>query len=315
MKKNISVTILILFFIISTGAYIFGVADYFMPADAGSSARMIRIGNIEGFSESADSVFENPAGLYNVKNISVGMFTTTFMDEVDYINMSLAYRTPFGTFGAGYMSAGVKDFAKTFINPAKGDEIDISGYFNSENATGKLSYQVSQTDNLHIGVSGVYYANNIDHVKGKGFNFDAGVIFDADDLKLSVVIKNIATSLKIKYTSESVATYNQIENIPLKTVYSAMYKAGDLSIYGQIKQGGNNKELTKSFGVNYRPSFIPLISVSGGYKEYVVIREVKGNLVFGVGLDLIGVSFDYAYESSEHVLYNHKHYFSVGLSL
>ena len=36
-------------------------AQYFMISDVGSSARMIRMANIEGFSNQSSSVFDNPS--------------------------------------------------------------------------------------------------------------------------------------------------------------------------------------------------------------------------------------------------------------
>ena len=42
-------------------------ASYLLLTDLGSSAEMIRKGNIEGYSVGSNSVFENPAGLYRVK--------------------------------------------------------------------------------------------------------------------------------------------------------------------------------------------------------------------------------------------------------
>ncbi|MFT5171200.1 MAG: hypothetical protein ACI9BD_000972, partial [Candidatus Marinamargulisbacteria bacterium] len=39
-------------------------AEYMMITDVGSSAKMVRMGNVEGFSEMSSSVFDNPAGLY-----------------------------------------------------------------------------------------------------------------------------------------------------------------------------------------------------------------------------------------------------------
>jgi hypothetical protein len=304
---------------------ILGMADFFMVSDVGTSARMIRIGNIDGFSPLASGVFENPASLYRTKFISASMFTTTFMEEVQYVNLAGTARTPFGVFGAGYMNVGVPDIPFTQENEF--GEYYAARYFNYDNMQARVAYQYSQTPNLHLGIAGVYYQTNIDQVTGKGFNCDIGMIWDIDFLKVSVVMRNIATSLKVNYENAAIKTYKQQENLPLQTVYGIQYNWNGFEMYGQIKQDGNNKNILKSVGVNLRPSFAPFLSISGGYKEFPDIKEVitggqlqyqdtvGNNWVAGVGLDLLGVSFDYAYETSEHFEFNHKHYFSVGVSL
>jgi len=49
--------------------------DYFLISDNGTSARMIGIGNIQGFDNTAAVIFENPAGLYQVEKFSIANFT------------------------------------------------------------------------------------------------------------------------------------------------------------------------------------------------------------------------------------------------
>ena len=40
-----------------------GDANYFDLTSVGTSARMLRLGGVEGFSDQANVIFENPAGL------------------------------------------------------------------------------------------------------------------------------------------------------------------------------------------------------------------------------------------------------------
>ena len=40
----------------------------------------------------------------------------------------------------------------------------------------------------------------------------------------------------------------------------------------------------------------------------------KNSLVCGVELNLLGLNFNYAYERSDHIEFEHKNYFSVGLT-
>ena len=47
-----------------------------MITDLGSSAEMIRRGNIEGFSKGSNAIFENPASLYNINLVSTSVFAS-----------------------------------------------------------------------------------------------------------------------------------------------------------------------------------------------------------------------------------------------
>ena len=82
-------------------------ASYLMITDLGSSAEMIRRGNIEGFSLGSNAIFENPASLHKVNVLSTSVFSSQIMKEVNYRNVSIAFNSDIGVFGFGYMDAGV----------------------------------------------------------------------------------------------------------------------------------------------------------------------------------------------------------------
>lgn len=294
---------------------IHGEGDFFMVTDIGSSARTIRIGNVEGFGEYANTVFENPASLYYTEGYTASVFTTKIMDEVTYQNLALSGKFFGGTFGLGYMMAGVDGIPKTVelnfgnTNPDFDDtEFDVASYFQYINSITKLSYSISQTPNLHFGIAGSYYQTSIDTISGSGFNVDIGSVIEAYPFTFSISARNIISSLKVNYSND------QTEKLPLQTVYGAAFEWEDFIFYGQVKTVGENKKFLKAAAVSYRPSMFPMVELSAGYKEFPVIRDVKNNFTFGLGLDIMDISVDYAYEQSEHVEFNHKHYFSLAIS-
>ena len=154
----------------------------------------------------------------------------------------------------------------------------------------------------------------MDTYSAVGFNADAGIAIESGPLSISVVAKNIVPSLKATYKNSKSPTYNQTESLPLETIYGARYKWDDITIMGQIDIKDSSKKLLKAFGVAYSPPFLKMLHISAGYKEFVVIQQIKTNTTMGLGLELMGVNFDYAYEQSDHIMFNNKHYFSVGLS-
>jgi|GEM_PF-546924 len=318
--------LLVLSVVVFCGQSVFGASDYFnyfMMTQMGASASMIGKGNVEGFNNQASAVFENPASLSHINQFSATLFQTKFMDEVTYQSFSAAYRVPYGVLGFGYMSLGVNDIIRTskvvldpdasIDNYLSYDIVDV-GRFNYANQMLRFAYQYSQTDTFHLGVAGTFFSSSIDTYRGNGFNVDAGLVWDAEPWSFSFSVKNVIPAMKVNYTQDGNPTYNAKENLPLQLVYGAQYQFDDFSILGQLRFSDNNKKFLKSVGVQYAPSFLPLITLSAGFKEFPVIRDVKSNLTLGLGLQVSGVSFDYAYERSDYIENNHKHYFSLGVS-
>jgi len=52
-------------------------ADYVMLTDLGSSAQSVGRGQVEGFSDSSNAIFENPAGLSRISKTSLSVFSST----------------------------------------------------------------------------------------------------------------------------------------------------------------------------------------------------------------------------------------------
>jgi hypothetical protein len=295
-------------------------ADYFMPISAGSSARMVRVGHIEGFSNQAHSVFDNPAGLYRIDKFSTSLFTTTFMEDVVYQNLSVAYRMPYGVLGVGYSAVGVNGLIATekrLFDPGSGDPSDPYQYeligvntFDYGNRMFKIGYQFPQNDFISWGIGATYYTSTISTLNASGINLDAGVVVDLDPLSFSATAKNLMPGSGVAYSN------GKSEKLPLDVTVGVQYLLQDVELLGQLKfADGTPRKLLQAYGVTYHPEFLPFITLSGGYSEVAVIRDIRKSYTAGIGFDLDGISFDYAYETSDNVVYNSKHYFSLGFSL
>lgn len=307
-------------------------SDFFVNTEVGSSAGTLRIANIEGFSPHASNVFENPAGLYRINKFSTSAFMTTIMQDVLYQNLALCYRLPIGVLGFGHMQVGVDNIHKTReVTDSLGlsyPEIDYD--FGYKNSVSKISYQVSQSQHLHLGASFSYFFTSLDTVKGQGYNMDVGAIFKAENFEVSVCFKNILSS-KIAYTDSDYTIINNnsqstTESIPFIGSYGLKYMYHDFDFYVQLKNIGKLSGFSKSVGVCYIPSFFSSFMISAGYKEYPVKQMIEGDVkktflpsaVLGLGLDLYGINFDYAYEvdlNKDKISdYKNTHYFSVAYS-
>ncbi len=287
-------------------------ANYELLTDLGASADTIAIGNVEGFNGSAAAVFENPAALYAVDNTSVGLFMTTLLNEVYYKNMSIAGRTPLGVFGVGYMEATVFDIPYTGENTIT-REFYVKDYFDYKDSLLKFSYQADLAPNWSMGLSYVHYSRNILDIKASGGNFDLGAIYTQPNYQLSVFVRNIIPNTHVTFTfADGDSAY---EVIPTEIVTSGRYKVMDGgTVYGQLKS--RNSQNLASLGVSYSPREFANFEVSAGYRQYLVLDQIKGGLSLGVGVDLMGIRANYAYEKVEdHPQFDNKSYFSVSINL
>ncbi|MSR89169.1 MAG: hypothetical protein EXS67_05905 [Candidatus Margulisbacteria bacterium] len=282
-------------------------ANYWLLTDLGSSAQMIGIGGIEGFGDSANSVFENPASLSRVNSASLSAFTTTILGEITYTNFALANKFSFGTIGIGYMDASVGGISHTGQNT---DSIGthFSVYqFDYKNTIMKLSYEKSVTKTWFVGASLSQYRMAFDDVNGGVTNFDVGTLYDYGPATFSFSIRNFVVGKKIEFGRNDLGHVLE-ELLPFQTTFGLQYRMGQIDSYLQFKDNGTTNMI--SLGTCYRLETYP-ISISAGYKQFQVLDKTKDTLVFGLGLILEDMSFHYAFEKSSHLDFDNKNYFSM----
>lgn len=282
--------------------------DYDLATDIGNSARMIGLGNIQGFGKGASVVFENPAALFRVDNTSVSLFTSKIIDEVLYNNIAISAQLPFGTVAFGYHETSVLGFANTYWNSSLGlsGRPDVSSYFDYRDAIYKIGYQYQYSDHISLGTAATYFSKSFAGFGATGFNVDLGAVYTQERYEISVVGQNLFPNSKVTYDTGT-------EVIPFVIVTSGKYQYSEqISVYGQYKMKSSLG--TKSFGVMYEPKFLELIWLSFGYKEYLALEQVENRYVVGMGLELGGLHFHYAYENGDNPVHDHNNYFSMNLN-
>lgn len=273
--------------------------------DLGASARFIAVGGVDGFSRSASSIFENPAALYRVEQAGISFFTSTLMNEAQYQQVSLVTETSLGRFGVGYMNVSVSDIPHTGEDTQ--NEFYVKSLFDSQNMVLKLAYQNSLAPDLHVGGSLVHYETSFYDVAGSGNNADLGLLWVQDWGQVSLAVKNILW--------DGVVTYGDGKQETVATDVVVGYGNRvfeELEVMGQATRRQDDTLL--SLGLVYTPSFLPYVSLMGGYREYLVLGESKNKIAAGLGLHLLSLDFYYAYEKSDHVEFDGKHSFSVDIN-
>lgn len=304
--KQIYAALMVLSLILAQAGKVQG-ADYFMISDLGASAETIGMGAVEGFNQSASTIFENPAGLSRIPHQSLSLFTTTVMGEVHYSNIALSTTTQYGSFGIGFMQAAVFGIEHTTLDTDTDQSVISDGQFDYKNTIYKFSYQRQLKPNLSLGVSSVMYNSQFYDVKGTGYDFDAGAIWTKGKFETSLFARNILPHGKVKYNE------SRIEPLPFQLVGSAKLNVKGVDILPQIKIQQEN--VLPSIGFRYSPGFLPFLDFLAGYKQHLTAtNESRQNLTFGFGLNLYGLHFNYAYERSDYIPMDNKSYFSINTS-
>ena len=275
--------------------------SYLYIPDLGTSADMIGKGNIEGFTDSASAIFENPASLVYVEAKSMSAFTTTIFGEAGYVNCAIAVKLPVGTVALGYMEASVGGN----VHSAEANSRFVEAYqYDYKNTVIKGAYQLPLNESLSIGAGISFYHNTLDQVSGDGRDLDIGMLYQHGPLSVSAYIRNLFAG-QVSYSN------NQTEQLPRQETVSAAYVWSWVTGYAQIKH--ENDQLMPALGISYQVPHMPL-ELKMGYKTYEVLGSTGSGLVLGTSLVLNGLRFDYAYEKSSHPSFDNHNYFSIALS-
>jgi len=285
------------------------MAEYLSGIEVGSSARMIRLGGVEGFSLSSEAVFQNPTRLGLLQNFGVSFFSTTLMGEVSFLNASAALNTPLGVFGVGFNTASVPGIPKTVLQTVGGVEFPVEvGTFSYNKTVMKGGYSAMLSQEFLLGVGMSLYGSGVDTITSSGMDFDVGLSYEGESVAISALLRNITAS-KITYSTGA------FEQLPMETVLGGAWFGTEFWLLGQLKMSGTKAAMVKSGAINYNPIIFPMMHVSFGYREVAFFKEVQSRMAVGVGLDLGKFSADYAYETSDFPEYPGHHYFSVAASL
>jgi len=275
-------------------------SDYLLITDNGTSAKMIGIGMIEGFDNSANSLFENPANLGNTLSTSISIYSTTLIDEFEMTNFSISQKTKWGTIAIGQFSGKISDITKTSLT----EELGTFGY---SDTILKIGYQNTINPSTFYGITLTNYSKEIDTYSASGYDLDLGVKTQWKKGGISLVGKNILGN-SVEYS------HNQSESLPRQIVLSGQQKFGSIALYLQAKLNGD-KGAQKSAGISAHLPFFPQLKITGGYKEFFVLDTLKSGTTLGASLDIGTFSINYAFEKSDYVGFDNKTYFSVSINL
>ncbi|OGC03496.1 hypothetical protein A2276_01110 [candidate division WOR-1 bacterium RIFOXYA12_FULL_43_27] len=279
---------------------------------AGLSARTIAMGRAYvGVADGADALFTNPAGIATAKSWGITSMQTKLLDRVDYKMLGGIYSLQTGVIGVGYIGA---------VTPAgflTTDKASLTGATPISYGSNMLvlSYGKEAYKNTYIGASLKALSNNFEGVdgSGSGFDLDLGILARPNDqVKVGAVIQNIlpgdmggSVTWKTN-TKDTIPAYLKVGGSYL--LNPNILIAADLDIPASC-----SAPLALHSGVEWKP--LPMLALRGGLDQSSTGKnETVTDFAIGVGLNVAGFSFDYAYKNNSLVENNNAHYISVAFS-
>lgn len=281
---------------------------------AGVSARAMGMGRAYvGVLEGSEAVFLNPAGIASSKAWGVTSMSTKLLDRVDYKMLGGVCPTQYGVFGLGYVGtitpAGFLTTDKNSLAGAKaisyGSNMLVLSYARE---LGQGAFK-----NSSLGVNLKYFDNKFDGVDGSGSGIDADIAILAspsEKIKVGAVLQNflpgdMGGSVNWKSgNKEGVPSVLKVGGSYLITPTLLLAADADMPFTG--------KSILLHSGVEWRP--FPMVAIRGGLDQNPGIKDNVTDFSLGVGLNIKGIHFDYAYKNNSLVENSNAHYVSLSFA-
>jgi len=289
---------------------------------SGVGARPMAMGKtFTGLADDANALLYNPAGLAYFRTPKALNINSQLLHDVSYATYLLAWPTELGTFGLGYVKAGVSNI---YIGEWQAGEpvvVDKASY--ATNVT-LLSYARPLNEQLAYGVNLKYFHDQFANLGqsdngGEGSNLDLGLLYRLDpslqfglfyqnayagqtlrwlggerEIMESYIRGGIAYKMKKLWVFERINWLADVE-VPAVSKYRPLgYHGGCEAWFGDffaLRLGFSSQEIS--------------------YQEQMV-NALEGTI--GLGLNLWGVQVDYTYASGAIDLGDKRERFFLSLA-
>jgi len=284
---------------------------------AGVGARPMGMGkSFVSIADDANAVFQNPAGLGFTKSFAATSMSTRLLNRADYKLLGGIFPTKFGTVGLGYIGlntpAGYKTTDRASLATATpisyGSSLMILSYGYD------LNRRITGTAIGHMAIGGnLKFLNNkfdgIEDASGSGMEADLGMLVKPNkQLSLGVSLQNIWMGDTIRWNSGAK------EDVPATIRIGGSFLAQkNLLVSVDTETPTTNTPILLHGGVEWTP--VPILSLRvGADQDPTGPTSSVTNLTMGLGINVKGIRFDYAYRSDALQTDNSNHYFSISFA-
>ena len=259
--------------------------DYLRVAPPARTAAMSRA--FAGVADDLSAIIYNPAGLINIKNLSLS-FThfTSFADtNYEYAAFALPLGGKIGTIGGSMLCDYTFDF--DYYNEFGEKEGEVDNY----DFVGTISYSYPLAGGIAAGVNFKVFYSKLYKYDKMGFALDMGAFFKLGkepDTFAGLVIQNIGKQ----------AAYIEIEDPLPINVKAGLGFSFDITEMGKLLVAADVNRLIKegeelpTLDIGAEFVFFESLCIRGGYG----FRHDTAGMSMGLGLNLKTVTFSYSYQ-------------------
>jgi len=315
MFKHLIFDVLVLFVF---WCLLFGVSAQASSAvdltEIGVGARPLGMGKaFNSIADDGSAIFTNPAGLTRVKKFDLISMSGNLIGEVPYMALGGAWRNDLGVWGLGYVGASVSGIREavlvgvtpevtgseasfgnsTFVLSYANDAKNIA-YLNSLGFVADKDLQVGV--NLKMASQGFSGGASFEGGSAGGFDLDVGTLWEVNDrLTGSMLVRNLVPGNNLGP-----------DELPMGLAAGVAYDMPEKNLVAAADAEISSGALLLHLGAEWKP--MPRIALRGGLDQ-----AANGfNLAVGVGTNVNGFTFDYAYHTYAELSEFTTHYFSVG---
>jgi hypothetical protein len=314
------------------------------PVRLSVGARILGMGKaFIGLSDDVGAIYTNPSGLGNLDKWQVSSMSGKFMEDYNYLNFSGAYPTQYGTLGFGYALSSIAGGYATKIRP--GTEADpvydidttqptisydnnviVLSYGNKIPQSLLSSIEISAGANLKL-FSSKMAGDGITNGSASGHDLDLGCLFKINPwFSFGSTMQDIlpfSMGGKLSYASGHEEAYPALwkNGIALRVLGEKnalrTYGAHELKFIFDIDSYPTRKNFPFTYhtGIEWFP--IKMVAVRAGIDQDAsgdgngTGLNAISNMTAGVGVNVEGFSFDYAYHQYANVPGITNNYFSL----
>jgi len=293
------------------------------PSQAAFGARPLGMGGAYvGLADDSNAIFLNPAGLAQLDKWEITSMSTKLLEKVDYRLLGGAMKLGPGTLGLGYIGLS----APAGIPRNEYGTPEGSSAITHDSHLAVVSYGLNMTEimdssedmgEILVGANLKYFMKSFEGIEeavGTGVNLDLGFMFKPDNgyYTLGLTMQNLLQDGSFTWLSGTQ------ENPESRTRIGGTLKlCGKDSLYSSIgtdltliADGDIGLSTLFHIGAEWKP--VDFVTLRAGIDQMAISKtEACNNLTAGVGLNLSGFRFDYAYHADENLEVNKTHYFSI----
>jgi hypothetical protein len=248
------------------------------------------------------SLAYNPAGLYNVDRISVGVSVFEWVEDTSYNYVGLAMPTGGGALGIG---VAYFDLGGVPITDIAGEETGEVAEADNLGVTAGYGIQWPTVCELSIGISGHVIRGALHEDSATALGLNLGVLYAMmhEQVNLGASVRNLGTRFKFDEEEDE-------QTMTLGAGLSYMPDLGDTRadvIIGLDVQVPKNRD--PAVAVGGEVWFVDMLALRAGYRTGVDM----GNLSFGAGFRISDFQLDYTYTDHESQGSSNRLSISVGL--